>query len=574
MDNSVENMISGYVENNLDKCLNEFEGLTNYEISAEDEKEVITTITEQDVVIDLLYVLDVKGLESEGEIDRFRTHIPLNFRRIYKMAFNITQAQQQINFLDYHAITLIDLFSGIDGDKLPPLTGTSFEKGAQTYWFKGEVEDRVTEMLTSYIPAMQVLGSKNYDASKYEPIEDPMVKGIYRNMVVPLSESYRTIDSDMTYLPIWLIYLDITPNEGGIISPQTFFNFFPIGLQRYNFAYDISYPVMITLTDTSAFYGDGYTLMFALESNIRNNDVINTSEVQLGMTDIQGESSMVCNINQRTSGDITVNIIDGLTGEPVEGAAITFSVGSEGCMIGSTDAEGTFTGKFPRGMGALQVSMNEYQTKSLFYGTSKKDDSVDVVLEPFRYKNIKVMKRTIEKLGRNNWVYEGSLKELDENEQTILLLERVKEDIYDSEYSSPVNVGLDGGEIRLVPGEYKLNGQVMLNELMIIPASERKICITKIPLIGCVDHDEYTIPEQQLDQSVSGGVEFDEINPNKNWVVTKQDLDNSEEIIIYVLSFSLKDLAQGAREIEDLNQMGKVFEITSENRIELEPEFN
>ena len=96
---NVEGMIEIYIEQNLGNCLNEFGLLTNeFEIVAEKDPEIRTSILANNIVIDLTYPLEINSGVGEGKLERFRIYLPLNFRRIYNMAKDITTAQQQLNF--------------------------------------------------------------------------------------------------------------------------------------------------------------------------------------------------------------------------------------------------------------------------------------------------------------------------------------------------------------------------------------------------------------------------------------------------------------------------------------------
>ena len=566
MDHSVEGMVSEYIEQNLDTCLNEFIGLKEYVISAEGEKEVITTITEQDVIIDLLYLLEVEGSESKGEIDRFRTHVPLNFRKIYQMALNITQAQQEINFLDYNLLNLISSFSGIDDKLLPPMSGTSFEMGASTYWFEPEVKEKIEEMLMSYVPMYQVMGTGNYNPN-IGLGEEPLVKSIIANLALPLQgDPQPSLDVKFTYLSWWPIYLHITPNEGGSLSSRGLFNshFTFLGIQRYNFVYDLAYPVMVEIKDDEAFYGEGYSFRFALESNLQNNAVINTSQVPLEM--VSDGSSMRCNFNQRNTNNITIQVLDGENGAPVDDTFISFILGSETCFIGMTGVNGTYVGKFPVGLGNLKIQKNDYVDSSInYFTTMDMEDSLELIIEPYRYKNVTVIKKTMSKIN-GRWVYEGDLKQLDDNEEVIILFESLE----DSDSAPIIPINLNGPEkttIKIIPGEYKINGQIILKEDLLIPEDER----CALDVLVCLDH--YTIPEIPLEQSISGGIIFNNESGNSLWEVNKESLDSSDEIIFYLLSFSLKDVPSDQRKVEDLELMGQVEELTQDYRAYLEPAF-
>jgi len=580
---NVEEMIDDYVAEKILVCLNDFNALHNeFEIIPKGEVEIKTLIAEQDVIMDMYYPLDVKGGNSEGEISRFRSRLDLNFKEIYDLATDIRDAEAEGNFLDYNTLLLIDGFSTMSSsDKLPPLTGFNFEPGAvPLFWVHSEVKNKMEEMLMSYVPFTKIYDSANYFPVVPEDIEDERMFAIYNMMTLNIVN--RTSPRDLNlgvsfnYLAWWPMYLHITPSKGGMIGPESYL--FPsfvgflnniLGMQRYDFAYDVSYPVIVEIENKEAFLGEGYNFVFALESNLRNNEPINVSEAQFLISSPGRGLSMACNLNQRNSENITINVVDGATSEPVENAIVYFALGTEECMIGSTDAGGQLVSKFPIGFGALKVGKMDYADFFIPYGVKlETPDEVDLVIEPYRYINASVIKKTLNKDGKDgDWKWEGLTKQVDDNEEVILMLEKIVGE-YEQEVTVPLHiVGNGNAELRIIPGEYRISAQVILDENLTIPEDER--CEGSWPFRECVDIDAV-----ELEQSISGGLELNNETPEKYWHLTAGNLDNQNEIIFNVLSFSLKDIPLEERVIEDLSVIGDVGDFTSNNWYRLEPTYS
>jgi hypothetical protein len=571
---SVEQMVDGYIERNIKQCLGDYKGLEQFEITEPDEITASINIAEDDVVVNLNYPLDVKRGNSEGTIENFRIYLPLNFRKIYNLATQITLAEAEINFLDYNALLLIDAFGDINSDKLPPLSAATYKPGAPIFWVESQVRQNIEEMFMSYVPLIQVEGTKNYDPNLGDGLGD-MAASVVNNMYLgfgDIEEDYSNLDVDFNYLSWWPIYLDITPSANGLIQPESLPLSGVPGLniitsifmpQKYEFAYDIAYPVVITIKDNNTLNQEGYEFKFALESNLHNNLPI-TNEGGLVGLDYTSSSSQACNINQRNSGNISILVKDSSTNEPIQDAMISFGLGSEECMIDVTDEEGRFNGKFPVGIGGLYVRAYDYIDYFIPFGTQTgKEQSLVVEMQKYRYRNVTVVGKTLTKaFKRGDWFYEGDIRELDENEEAVLLLTRVKEKPYQPDVTVPISYSGEPVEVRLLPGNYEVQGQVISREELYIPEDERQY--GKWPF-----REEETIEAQTLSSSSSGGVMFNE--SNSYWHLSKGNLDNNDEIVFYVLSFNINDIPEDMRVVEDLSVMGEVAEFSSENRNDLEP---
>ena len=573
---SVEGMIDGYVEKNIKQCLGDYEGLEQFEITEQGDIIVTTNIAENDVIINLDYPLEVKSGNSEGKIERFRVYIPLNFKQIYNLATQITFAEAEINFLDYNALLLIDAFGDLDSDKLPPLSAATYKPGAPLFWIENQVQQNIEEMFMSYIPFIQVESSKNYDPFVGDGL-GPMAAAVINNMYLGFGEDaldYSNLDVDFNYLSWWPIYLHITPSSNGLIQPESLPLSGVPGLnmitavfmpQKYEFAYDIAYPVVITIKDNNTLNGEGYEFKFAIESNLHNNLPI-TAEGGLVGLDYTSDKSQACEINQRNSGNISIVVKDSATGEFIEDASIIFGFGSEECFIDVTNIEGKFSGKFPVGIGGLRISAYDHLDYFIPFGTQRgKEQSLVIGLEKYRYRNVSVVGKTLTKDEKDgDWYYKGDIRELDEDEEAIILLQRVKETPYDPDVTVPISYSGEPVNVRLIPGNYQVQGQIISREEFLIPKNEKKCGVWPL-------QEDCSVDAQTLSSSSSGGVMFNESFPNSLWHLSKGNLDSNDEIVFYVLSFNLNDLNEDMRIIEDLSVMGDVNEFSADNRNALEP---
>jgi len=394
MDSSIEAQIDKYINYNLNECLNDFSDFEDqgFEVRELGKITTTTTIMQDEVLVSINYPLEIRKGKVKSKASNFFTTIPVNLKNVYELAFMITSDEINYHFLELNTLNLIAGFSEIDNEKLPPMAGSKFELSSPIYWTKPDVKTKLEGMLMSYVPLLQVEDTLNYQERIFD---DSIKQRIYSQMGIPsYGDSYKKLGVDFSYLGWWPIYFDINTKSGIIMPESASTNILPlgIGIQRYDFLYDISYPVVITINSQESFYGKGYSFRFALEANIRNNEAINSSFVSLKGK--SGETSMFCDINKRNSGNIKITTVNAQTNQPLEGVIVYYSCGDESCFMGETkikDNKAVLETKFPIcAGGTITFTKPDFLGYSEFLSTElDKDINLPLTkLEPFVYKNI------------------------------------------------------------------------------------------------------------------------------------------------------------------------------------------
>jgi len=557
MDYSIEAQIDRYVNNNLDECLNDFKDFEEQGFSVRELGKITTTTTirDDDILVSVNYPMEITKEKTKSTVSNFFTTIPVNLKNIYELAFMITSDEINYKFLERNTLNLIAGFSEIDSGKLPPMAGSKFESSSPVYWTKPDVKTKLEGMLMSYVPLLQVEDTLKYQERIFD---DSIKQRIYSQMLIPsYGNSYKKLGVDFIYLGWWPIYFDINTKSGIIMPESASTNLLPlpITIQRYNFLYDISYPVIITINSPEAFHSKGYSFRFALEANIRNNEAINSSFVSLeGKSD---ETSMFCDINKRNSGNIKITTADAQTNNALDGVMVYYSCGTESCFIGETSNQAVLETKFPVCAGGIiTFSKPDFLGYSEFLNTELDKDVVLPVkkLEPFVYKNIEIKKKRMIKVD-GKWTFDNTPLRLSTNEQAILTLERIGRN-GEEEFSAAAQYtgGQDEpSELRLVPGEYKVNIQIILNEKVVIP-KEVKIIPPTI------------LPEIDLNPFPAGGIIFDETIP---W--NTGSIINYDNIEFYSLYIDLPGVPENERKHDDMDEMSKIEEYSKNYRASLEP---
>jgi len=562
-DNSIEKQLNRYIEKELPACIDNFKGLIQqgFEVNELSSIKADTRIAESDVVVVLDYNLEVKKGDVTSNIEQFFVRIPVNLQKIYNLATEITNLEQQYHFLERQTMNLISSFSSVDEDKLPPITDMRFEFGSTTSWRKSDVQDKVAQILSTYIPLFQVDGTRNFDQGFYA---SELKQRLYDSMIIPVADpQYSNLDVNFNYLNFWPIYFDLNCN-GENCQPDSASGLLSfIGLQRYNFAYDVSFPTLVEIYDEAAFNNQGYRFNFFLEANVRNNKELLADFAPLQTASFP-QTSLLCDLDNRNSANVTVNTFDSSTSRPLPDVSVALTVAGESCYIGNTDQNGSLVTKFPAGTIGSVVSFlkRDYlSTAKLFDARIDKKTFLEAELFPINNKKIVVKKKLVEKTNRG-WEFTNTVADLKPNEEATVILRRISSLTDEDLQTTVILQGPTEGEIRLSPGKYEADINMFLRERLIIPPRQ----ITK--RVGLFSKKTFTIPGHEFNENSpypSGGLKL-------NITITEEDM-KKDTIVLYAINFALDRVPEQQRAIEDLTQIAKVEEYSKIYASLLQPTF-
>lgn len=587
--NSVEEQISKYVEQKLSSCLKEFYPFKSQGFEIEQSAiKARTTIARTDVVVQAEYPLKVKRAGAVHTMSKFTAQLPINLGKFYDFASVLVQKEASNHSLGLLTMNLIDGYSGVDESKLPPVADTTFFRGKTTTWMLGKVKADIEEILTIHSNALQAEGALNYIGNFYEG-NDPLGKGLYSMFIIPSDKLY-SMRTDFTYLSEWPIYLKITPSDGELIRPDSASGFSSVisflGVNQYKFAYDVSYPMLITLSDPEAFDGEGYVFQFAVEVNIRNNEYISPETVLLSYSSLS-RSTMACRPENYNSGEITVDVSDSITKEPVDKALVYLSFGKESCFIGETAVENgkaVLKSKMPVGIGALIISKDDYVSKAIpFWTRLDAKDKVSAELDKIVELDVSIERLPVVKTGYDvnvdmssgafsmlaggpvsvspQWSIMPAVPGLEPTQKAVVSFIRIPENDAEEEFSSFAEIKGDDAEkkkIRLAPGNYQVTGNLFDNQKTIIPEDEMCYADDVYDYFGMGKKKCEKIEAVSFEVFPKGGVSID------NFAVTGDDMKDAKEIVVKLFAapdgYARSPDGVTNLKLEDLEQLGKTDE--------------
>ncbi|MBT3814774.1 hypothetical protein HOG07_05040, partial [Candidatus Woesearchaeota archaeon] len=516
--------------------------------------------------------------------------IPLKLKHYYQVATDISNAQRNHTFLENLALELIQIYGHVDSSKIPPTSAVTFEEFSLTYWTDVDVKEKFKSLLTTHVPMLRHLSSNNFYRYEY-PVTD--LSGLYQktydNMIIPLENAEGT-EVSFDYFG-WEPYVDINEGETKIKPAQTSVTS-PLGVipfsftfQRYYTQYDVSFPVMVTVADQTAFAGEGYSLSFALEGTIINNAVPDENfAIKEEFTALK--DSMLCDEQHLDTELIKTVVIDSYNQEPLELVQIGFSVPSQdNCIIGVTDDSGELETNYPPAYGGVvEFVKDEYLTNFYPIDTYEYTENpgiigyavagypqevielhkiVEVPVSAKKYEFSKCITHengndkyclynfgdalfepnligplaTVYANGSKSWKHEfylsDSPQQLGENETvTYTLIRRadLNPNVISEEYSTSFRVeGNQTTTIQLVPGIYEVTAAVITENAFNIPKNDR-----------CEDSNCATISGMNITSFVTGVVNLDV--ETFYMEITPEDLYSAQEIEFYVFNYDLHKL--------------------------------
>ncbi|MBI2572611.1 hypothetical protein HYV86_02015 [Candidatus Woesearchaeota archaeon] len=619
---SVEAQVRRYVSEQLDDCLQDYEPFVSQGFEIVDKQSPIPTVMvrENDVVVNVEMPLRLRKGESEGDFKQFVVTLPVPLKKYYDLANNISITEQQHPFLENIALNLLQVYSGLDQNKIPPTSATAFDD-EMVIWQTSKVKEQFKQILSSNVNNIRFLDADNFERYQYEPSTR---SGLYQrtsdDMILPLTGA-KGLEVRFDYFD-WDIYLDI--NEGQqMVQPAGYKFSNPLGLIPFNLqfknyynTYDISYPVLVTIRDEDAFEGRGYNFAFSLEGTIVNNRPAYLNQVEAPL--VSRKASLACNPQQRNTQLLRSIVVDASTGNPLDAVQIGFQIPDQDyCYMGSTDSEGELEVNYPAVYGGIvdftlegyltnyyPIDTYSYKKKTGVIGYAVGPESAPVVeLYPYKEINISIKQKPLVKCigsrcpslqpfgfsgdplisykpdfvrSRHSWVFPGATRTLTDAQTATIILTRIGDlynEVSQDDFTTVASVtGSEVSAIRLVPGVYKVDGVVTTNQMITIPEEER--CddgFTEKIFCGDLDGCCFTLDSMQLKEFQIGSIRWDE--QSTYLTITPDQLYGSKQVNFYISTYDLGGVEERDRIMEDLNVINELNNVSIILRRDLEPVF-
>jgi hypothetical protein len=589
----MEKQVAIFVQEQLGSCLADFTSLEaqGFDISEDGSPRVVVTAVEEMVYVQLTYPLSIENEGVTSSLTSWYVEIPIPLAEIYDAAAEVMYMEIADQYLEQMTLNIISAYSGLDEERLPPFA--AFTEGYGTvFWVHQLVKEQLHTYLNSYIPLIQIEGTsvavEIEPSSKYGTGFFDM---LWRESVYPFGDiAVNFIFDDFAY------YLDVTPRSGELLRPQSFTQEFPLNIlssiqtNHYNFYYDVSYPVVVSLRSENALYGEGYTFFYGMEANIRDNrNVIQWAQgkgstgpwdgslIDVGLKEgvpttipvgidfetnktiyeevEESVQTLICDEGQRLSGEVHVGSYNGLTGDPISSASVSFVCGTyRTCAVGTTDVSGSYDGPFPICVGGVvRVEAEGYFTEYVDLDTfPEQENKIIALLEPIVTVPVSARFIPTSRLGDTSAISLQSLAyDMVAEDSVLITIDKIHDHVYDKGFSQVVSLGFEADTIDLVTGVYEVTGLYLNQEGIVIPARVDEINGEKI---------EY--PEIDMTPAMLGAVYLD--GASGYWNVTK-DVHDASSLTFYV--FRMNDPYY----FEDLAELSNFTNYSKDYRDVVEP---
>lgn len=551
---SIKNQIKSYLDENLERnCIKSFSNFEDvYQIKYEPREINTKVIFDGDIIevnLDLpLEIIEINSNNTEY-IDTFTIREDNKLKIPYYLAKDIVNAESKNSFIEFRMLNFISAYqSTSDKSLLPPFYDFKMTFDKQP-WKVKDVEILTKQVISSEIGVIQFLQTN----SKVREIPSELkssdfAKNFYENYNKDYFENnslvkeenpsiykqFKNYEVKPTYEVFYPTYFSLAPSYGDVVlfpKSEAILGILPFFFTEYVSVYEITTPILFEIKSESK--NDDFVFNLVIESNIDHNKPLrenydfkfNPSE--FGLND---NKNLICEPSQFISKPIYLNITDPVNfgnrhklQDPkvgVSDAYVSFNCKNMAtCYMGKTEMNGEFISKNITQL-ALQLPINcNPGTLEIYkFGHKKiKIENIDPNLENsinlgehkmYSKKKFELKTKLISPINGRKFSTGNSL----DNETSAFL---ILQNLEDSDIVEVVEINSDNQNnlsIELIPGNYSIQGFVIYNDEVHIPAQE--FCYST----GIFSDDEcQSIPELNMDSWVRGGLDLErfEISEDK-----------------------------------------------------------
>jgi len=331
--------IENYVNNQLKACINNFEAFsTEYEIRELGKANTVVALTENNVIVDVNYPVDVLKNENRtrARFEKFSTTIPIRLKKAHNFAKSIMEAENRDNFLEKKTIDLIAL----DHD----IPTTDIEATCEKReWKFDDVQKKLKQLLRVNLPYIRVLGS-NYAQNIFVP--NPFGEDTYQDSYFQShylwqvsDEKFPDFNAAFSFSENWPFEMQARPRDGNLLKSNVekgldLLNFFCLHI--WHFTYDVVYPVKVTIIEANENFKP-YSFSFAFKVAVDHNQPNRQNFATTVFENVERPSSEeFCN---EVANEVTIYTVSNTSNEQLDitNVNLTLTCGPYACNLGKTE---------------------------------------------------------------------------------------------------------------------------------------------------------------------------------------------------------------------------------------------
>ena len=254
-----------------------------YDIEIRSDADVDITITQNDVIVDLNFPLDISPHESETEIylNDFSVRKDVPLRKMYDAAYKLSQLESENAQLTEVYWNILNHYMRGDEDLLPPISYTQFFRSSPLFWQTNDVKDFINGLSSIFLPQFKVVNSLSentfINTEDMNNLESVLTSGFLSSLNILLGTDLYPFQIDFIHPGENFVELNkgeqlVTADD--MHDPDIVSMILGLGYRNYRTIYDITNPLLVKFNDPDALGGRGYVFSFGLQLNIRNNQPI------------------------------------------------------------------------------------------------------------------------------------------------------------------------------------------------------------------------------------------------------------------------------------------------------------
>jgi len=433
---------------------------------------------------------------------KFYQDIDSNLGQLYGKAKEMLENMKENYYLEDFTIDILSVNKNI------PFSDTE-TSCVPKFWNMGDIEREIKTDLEANIPHIKV------DGTNYGKVANYFVWDL-------LNENNDNLHIDFRYSQNWPISIEAFPSKGGVLTAAPFgdptmeelaFVSSFLCIIDYNFIYDITYPVLISLYDDT-----GFVFQFANHVIIDNNQPrVN----ELGVDDYPDEESKICD---SAVNSISVNVLNSETYQSLNGADIKLKCISTVCDLGKTEVTNLGSVELstlsPACFNALLTAEKDGYHKGREIVDTTDSGQFTIFMDPFREFDYKII-----------LVEESGYARPPEKDETVIIT------LNEIQKKYGVNAMKNEGKLKLIPGDYKYQAYVSKESSsgFYIEGKEFNNCV-ELPQQGLWgaffgEKEEHCYSAKSdgvtLNQAIIGGAKFD-------WSLVQFMMDGKSKMTLYV----------------------------------------
>lgn len=352
----VESQMEDFIEEDIKSCVNQLEEMEYVgDVIFNTLPSVNASINRNDVSFILDYEFEAEFKNKFITYDKFGVRLPVKLYDMLSTAAYLMQRNTEEMFLAYTTVNILAMDPDI------PLGDMKFDCG-KLRWSKRAVQQKLQGYLEQLAPTIRVEGTdfmsfseplkvyekfdSEWDFERFE--QEGMPDNLPDDMYEYLHHFWR-MDRDFKGLNVGFSYdekygmeMQVSPSDGDRIDAEAgrsnskYLQYLCFNV--YHFTYDISYPLKVTLYDSTAFSGDGYSFSFGMPIFIEKN-IPKTTMPNFFLMDARETDENFC---RESNQNVNVQAKDYFTGEYLSNVEITYDCTLLKCDLGTISSSNSY----------------------------------------------------------------------------------------------------------------------------------------------------------------------------------------------------------------------------------------